>query len=166
MMKKIITIAFIAMSLVSCNNSEKTGYVKMGELFEEFELKKQLTNQLEQTVSARKNILDSLKLNLEMMVVSIQGGAVNDSLKNKFLYTKEQFLKKQEQFEGENQRLQQEYDSQIWTQLNEYVKEFGEEKKLDYIFGANGTGAIMYGNESKDVTKEMVSYVNKKYVGK
>lgn len=165
-MKKIIIIAFVAISLMSCSESEKTGYVKMGELFEEFELKKQLTSQLEQTVSARKNILDSLKLNLEMMVVTIQGGTANDSLKNIFLYSKEQFLKKQEQFEGENQRLQEEYDSQIWTQLNEYIEDFGEEKRLDYIFGANGTGTIMYGNESKDVTKEVVTYVNKKYVGK
>ena len=52
------------------------------------------------------------------------------------------------------------------TQLNEYIEDFGEENKLDYIFGANGTGTIMYGNESKDVTKEVVTYVNKKYVGK
>ena len=165
-MKNIIIIALTVLGISSCNNNEKTGYIKMGELFDEFELKKQLTGQLEQTVSARKNILDSLKLNLEMMVVNIQGGNASDSLKNRFLYSKEQFLKKQEQFEGENQRLQQEYDSQIWTQLNEYIEDFGEEKKLDYIFGASGTGAIMYGSESKDVTKEVVIYVNKKYVGK
>lgn len=165
-MKNILIISIIALSFISCNHAEKTGYIKMGELFEEFTLKKELTSQLEQTVLARKNILDSLKLNLEMTIVTIQGGSASDSVKNDFLNKKQVYLKKQEQFEIENNTLQQEYDHQIWTQLNGFVEEFGKNNGLDYVFGANGTGSIMYGDDTKNVTKEAIEYVNQKYVGK
>ncbi|MCT4579998.1 MAG: OmpH family outer membrane protein [Flavobacteriales bacterium] len=167
MKKELIIIGSLVLLLItSCSKTEKTGYIKMGELFEAFELKKQLTGQLEQTVNARKNVLDSLKLNLEMMVAGIKANETNDSLKQAFLFSKEQYLAKQQQFESENQQLQQQYDNQIWTQLNEYVENYGQEQQLGYIFGANGSGAIMYGKESNDITQEVIKYVNQKFVGK
>lgn len=167
MKKKLLIIGSLTiLFLMSCSKTEKTGYIKMGELFEEFELKKQLTNQLEQTTVARKNVLDSLKLNLEMMVVRIQGNDTNDSLKQAFLYNKEQYLAKQKQFEGENQQLQQQYDNQIWTQINEFVESYGKEHEYEYIFGANGTGTIMYAKETNDITADVIKYANLKFAGK
>lgn len=165
-MKNILVIVLITSSFFSCTPKENTGFIKMGELFEAFQLKKELTTQLQQTVSVRNQLLDSMKLDLEMMVVAIQGGGASDSIKNSFVTKKQVFLKKQEQFEMENTTLKQQYDHQIWTQLNEFIESFGKEKGLDYVFGANGSGAIMYGKDTKNVTQEAIDYVNQKYVGK
>ena len=65
----------------------------------------------------------------------------------------------------ENAQKQQEYTSQIWTQINTYVKEYGQQNDYSYILGANGSGSIMYGLESQNITDVVIEFVNKKYEG-
>lgn len=54
-----------------------------------------------------------------------------------------------------------EYDRIIWNSLNNHLIAFGEEKGFDFIFGANGTGTILFANDGKNVTEEFIKFINK-----
>ena len=53
----------------------------------------------------------------------------------------------------------------ISTQLNSYVKEFAEEYGYDYIMGATGGGNLWYIKPAKNITEDVLIYVNLKYEG-
>jgi outer membrane protein len=62
----------------------------------------------------------------------------------------------------ENQKITQ----GILNQINNYIKKFSEEKKYDLILGVTANGNIMYGENSIDVTDEIVEGLNKEYSNK
>ena len=53
------------------------------------------------------------------------------------------------------------FDETIWKEINAKVTEYGKEKGIDFILGAKGDGTIMYANEAKEITKEIIEYINK-----
>lgn len=137
----------------------------MGELFTEFDFTKELESKLEQTQSARQFILDSLKLDLELIISALQVQKQNDTLIYQYNVKKGYYLEKQKQFEEDNRALKNEYDNQIWDKLNLFVEEYSKTNNMEYVFGANGSGSLMYGAESKDLTEELILYCNKKFSG-
>ncbi len=83
-----------------------------------------------------------------------------------FQVKREEYFGKKQQFEEDNQRMNQQFQEQISKQINQYIQDYGKDKKYDYIFGAEGSGAIMHANEKHDITKEVLAYVNDRYKGK
>lgn len=53
----------------------------------------------------------------------------------------------------------------IWSRLNPLIQEYGKENKYKMIFGANGTGNLLYSDSSLDISNSLIKYVNKKYNG-
>ena len=51
----------------------------------------------------------------------------------------------------------------VWARLNKMIDQYAEENHIHLLFGANGTGTILYGKASKDDTKPLVIYCNKQY---
>lgn len=144
---------------------EKMAYVEISEVYSGFELKKELTAQFEEVKNARQYLLDSLKSNLDISYKQLQGKD-SEELMRSFEQKRQEYLYKQQRFEEDTQRLLENYEEQIWTQLNQYVKEFGKYYSYDYVYGANGTGSMMYANDANNVSKELLNYVNEKYHGK
>jgi outer membrane protein len=57
-------------------------------------------------------------------------------------------------------------ETKIWTQLNQYITEYGKTKDYEYILGANGSGSLMYADSTLNITEEVTAFANKKYSGK
>lgn len=147
--------------------SEKTAYVDISKLFEEFKLKKELEVQLGQIKNARKSILDSLELNLKVMAKQIQSEGQKDKTRIQlFEIRREEFLEKKRQFEDDDNAVTKQYDGQIVSQLNQYVKDYGNKHGYTYIFGADGSGFLMFSTDKKDITEEVKKYINERYKGK
>lgn len=148
------------------NTNYKTAHVKLGDVYEKFELKKQLEVKHEEVETVRKNILDSLEFQLKSLQVKIEETKEkNQSLIRMFQLNRDNYLQKKQQFEEDNQRMTNEYNEQIWNQLNQYIKDYCIENNYSYLFGAEGSGAIMYGADSYDITNEVVEYSNSKFKG-
>jgi Skp family chaperone for outer membrane proteins len=49
--------------------------------------------------------------------------------------------------------------------MNQYVKDFGSKYGYTYIFGADGSGFLMYSLEANNITKEVKEYINSRYKG-
>jgi outer membrane protein len=62
--------------------------------------------------------------------------------------------------------MMEEYSDEIWKQINHYIKEYGKDKHYDFIYGATGTGSLMYADSTLDLTVPLVKYINEKYAGK
>lgn len=169
--KVALGIALVALALggfaaYKANQSAKIAYVELGTVFSEFEMTKQYKTKLEATVLARKAVLDSLELGLKAKSRSINAlGKATDNVIEDFTYNKEYYLEKAQQFEEDNQALKQKFDAEINKQLNQYLKDYGEKGGYKYIFGANGSGNLMYANEGDNVTPQVIIYINERYKG-
>lgn len=164
----VTSIGFIIVPFLSKNgDNSKTAYVKLTDVYEKFDLKKSFENKLKTTETARNNILDSLGFQLEAIKIKIdsQGGKDKELIKT-FQLNRDLFLQKKQEFDEANGQMAKEYNDQIWTQLNQYLSDYGKDKGYTYIFGADGGGAIMYADEGVDITEDVIVYVNSRYQGK
>ena len=141
------------------NHKTKVAFIDTAKVFNEFTLKKELEVKFIEVEKARKAILDS-------MFEKIKLGEQERIDINELDKFKREFLYKKQKFDEENQNTKSSYDTQIWNQLNQYIKEYGEEKEIEMILGANGQGNIMHAKESLNISKDIIEYINSKYSGK
>ena len=154
-----------AMALYYGLEHPKVAFVDLNKVYNEFNMKKELEGKLTGLQNKRKTILDSLEIQINMLTQSLEGMKPSDEQVNQYQTLRQQYAYKQQQFEEDNNRALQSYDQQIWKQLNQYTKEFGSKKDIDFLHGADGTGALMHANESYDLTDELIAFINMKYVG-
>ena len=144
----------------------KTGYIVISEVYNGFELKKEMEKKFMVTKNARKKILDSLVFEIKLIEKKNQGKPKLISSDTMVYHDKvEEYLLKKQSFDEDNNALSQKYDEQIITQLNQYVKDYGIAKNYTYIFGTGGNGTLMYADEGENISKEVIDYINKKYNG-
>jgi outer membrane protein len=161
-----ILLAYIAFTSYKMYNQPKTAYVDLTKLYDGFEYKKELEKQLTKVQEARQNILDSLELKLKVMSKQLTAATTKDAAKLKeFTELKEEYLTKKDQYDTDNEETTTTYTSQIWKQLSQYVQDYGKANKYTYIFGAAGSGSLMYANSSEDITDVVLVYVNEQYKG-
>lgn len=136
------------------------------ELYNNFELKKELEKKFKSTSISRQQVLDSLQLNLQVLarrVEETQGK--NDTLVMLFQRKRGEFAQMQQTLSEDNDALGQQYDNEILSQLNQYVKDFGEENGYTYIFGNDGNGSLMYAKDAENITDKVTKYINERYQG-
>jgi outer membrane protein len=164
----LLSVAAIGLSVFSLLHKPRTAYVDLGKIYNEFTLKKELETKLQQVQLSRQSQLDSMKLDLNVLAKNIQSGKAENqkAIEQEFQSKRQQYALKNQAFSEENDRVSQAYDDQIWKQLNQYVKEFGKEKEYKLIFGAEGSGTLMYADAGDDITDQVLAYVNDRYKGK
>lgn len=155
----IIALASIVMSIWLFTSKENTGYVSVQQVYDQFEYKKELEKEYNSIKEKRNRILDSLRLKVQNM----QHTAPDDHAGLQAL--KKAYFMKQRKFEEENQRLSQNLNEKILNQLNQYVKNYGQKHGYDYIFGTMSDGSLMHANETKNITNNVIDYINKQYHG-
>src|SRR5574337_1394360 len=132
----------------------KTAYVNTEEVYNGFAMKKKLESELKQVQTIRQNELDSMRLQLDMISRQLQTRKTDTTLSQNLEIVRTEYFRKQEQFREDNQALADKYTSQIWSQLNQYMQDYGHTQGYEYIFGANGDGALMYADDAVNITSE------------
>jgi outer membrane protein len=141
-------------------------WMNLSKVYNEFGLKKELEAKFKTIESARMKLLDSLELNLKITAQQLNSIAKPEQQRlEEFEYNRQQYLAKKQQFEEDNVETQKKYNEQIMTQINQYVKDFAAENNYSVILGAEGSGALMYAEESIEVTNDITAYINLKYKG-
>lgn len=162
-----IMVIMVGFGLWSYSKIEKTAYVDIDRVFTEFQLSKELTSKLEAYKNTTSIVMDSLTVQLKILSVRIQNSEkeVPGDIEM-FRVKREEALYRQQQFEQNYEEQFEQYSTQSMKQLNQYITEFGEKNGYTYIFGAEGSGTLMYAQKQNDITDEVVSYVNNRYEGK
>lgn len=153
--------------LVSCNTDPMVRFVDLPKVMDSFDLKKELEGRLIRLKEGRTILLDSMELELKVLNRRIiDSGSKDRNLIAEFEVKREKFIYKKQLFSLEIDSIAGVYDSQIANQLNQYIQDFGIENKYQFVFGAEGSGVLMYADSSKNVTREFVIYLSKKFKGK
>jgi outer membrane protein len=161
----IFTLVIASLSLVSTIyqkiDADNIQYVNLSKVFNEFKLTKELNRKLTSTTQVRQTLLDSLELELKLSYEKIKGTQPTPE----FMQQQRAYELKKQNFAEQNQLQADEYDKQIWTQLNTYITNYAKENNIDLLLGARGDGSLMYGSSRKEVTEEVIEYLNKHYLG-
>lgn len=147
MLSKILIAVALVLSLGSCTG-KKTGFVDLFKLVEGFELQKEYTGEARREMEREKSMIDSIIYTEKLRSPATYETAQQDLYNALYRKTEER---------------NKEIEKMIWKRLNPYIVEYGKEKGYAYIYGANGTGNVLYADESEDITEELIEYVNKRY---
>lgn len=159
----IISITALTLSIMGLSK-KSVCFIDNSLLMKDFKMTKDLESQYRGVNGKREELLDSMKLEVEVLERKIKAGEKElvDLYKNKVIDYQVVF----EKFQKDDERITADFNEQVVKQLNQYIKEYGQEHHIDYILGANGTGSLLFASEKYDITKEVLKYVNHKYSGK
>lgn len=166
-MKRILTIAVSVSFLVSCQN--KVMFVDNSKLLNDYKEKQDLEAELQKKIDVYSKKRDSISMafqieaqNFEKQSKSLAPAVAQQKYSE--LMQKSQFL--QEQLMREERMIQEESRTKmdtLLTKVKKFVNKFGKEKGYTYILGANDGGSVLYGQDSQDITSEVVKALNENY---
>lgn len=141
----LLSTGFMVLQLTE---RKKVVYVDIGKLLDGYKLKKDLEAAGTQNLYRIKNVVDSLK-----MIRKAGSAPLLDS----------QLVHAEAAFNEYYGYYSQEISKKVWERLNPLLEQFGKEKKLQLVVGANGAGTVLYGDKASDMTEEAIKYVNEHY---
>ncbi|NJM80352.1 MAG: OmpH family outer membrane protein [Flavobacterium sp.] len=149
----MLSLLFIVYSQLSKN--PEIVYVDNNKLFDEFRMTKEMKKIGEKEFNSKKANLDSLYIEIQREDLSQE--TKENMMKN--------FVSKREEFDQFNQSFAVEESKKIWSRINSYIKDFSIENNYELILGSGDNRNILFANESKDITNDLLTYINKKYAG-
>lgn len=174
MSKITLPIAILALicsiaSFFYFNNSSELVYVDVNKLMDGYKRTAIEKSKFEKKASQLQSNVDSLVANWQKELKTYEKERA--SMTKKELALKQELLSnKQQQINSYQQAIQkqiQEEDQKanqtILNDINDYVKEYGESHDYKIIFGARGTGNIMYANDATDLTENILEGLNKQF---
>jgi Skp family chaperone for outer membrane proteins len=161
----VLTILLATAVILMWTGQPKVGYVNLKQVYEDFELKKELDGKLIDVQTSRQYILDSLKIELTSMNTALQKPGATDVEKQLFWDKRDEYLRLEQEFTSDNERLTRQYVETIWKRINEYATGYGKEHGYKLMIGGDGTGAVMFSSEDLDVTQDFLVYANANYKG-
>ena len=168
-MKKGLIIVFGLLLLTSCQDEMKTGFIDNSKLINDYQKKKDIESDFEKKSDAFNKRVDSVRNSFQTQAMQIQTSDPNMAKKDtqeKMQALSQQFQSYQQRWQMEEQSLTKEGQTQIDTLIKEvrtFVKEYGKKNGYTYILGQNEAGSVLYGEDSKDLTKEILDELNKTY---
>jgi outer membrane protein len=129
--------------------------------FNEFKLKKSLERKFEGTKFQRQKVLDSLKLEL----TKISNGSIpmSEAEKRSVMEAgRKEYMQLEENYMRDNQNEGALYEKQVFTQLKQFVKEFGQREAYSLILGDDQELNPLYTESANDVTTAFIEYMNSK----
>lgn len=154
-----ILVGILIGILVVQGDTPRVAYIQIGQVYQEFALTKELEAKYHNTSQSRQTVLDSLQA--KIIRLDRAGKIPSDSLERLQRY----YLRKEQKFQEDGTLQTQQYDEQIWKQLNQYIQDFQRDRKYNMVLGANGRGSIMAADSSLDITEAVLSYINHRYSG-
>jgi len=168
-MKKL-AIAFLTILSFTACQQQKIGFVDNGVLINEYQERVDIEANLQIKINAFKSRTDSLRsaFELEIKEAELRARKMSQADVQKLsqeLQQKEQVLSQRVQFEQQQiaQESQTLNDSLIKTVKN-FVRAYGKSNNYNYILGSNEAGSVLYGEESSDLTQEILKALNGGYV--
>ncbi|MCH2200029.1 MAG: hypothetical protein MK081_14725 [Flavobacteriales bacterium] len=152
-------LSLLVCLLVAFQQQETIAYVDSEEVFDSFQYKLRLEQELKQFESDFEAQMDSLKIARANAVLR---GESKEALYVFDLQLREISLS----YEEEAILKSNQYNEQIWSRLEQYLDEFGVHSDVDILMGRNGLGQVLHVEEDLDLTQQAISFVNDRFNGK
>ena len=174
-MKKIVPFLVIVAVLLSTASlylslqSSKPVYVDVNKLIDGYSKTKIVRSDFENRAKSLKSGLDSVMVAWQQELKLYEKERARYS-KKELALKQELLTNKQQQITNYQQAIQkqiQEEDQKstqsVIKDINDYVKEYGKKNGHKIIFGASGSGNIMYADEGTDLTEEVLAGLNSEF---
>jgi len=163
-MKKLLIVA-VALILASCNQT-KVAYIDIEVLMKDYDATKALETSLKAKQEVMAKELDSIGAPFKLKVQQYYQAAQKMTAQKRA--EAEQALQQEQQFiqskqQQASQLLQQENQdkSEILTKkVDSLVAVYAKSKGYNLVLGTSGKGTVMYGDESLNVTAEVLDILN------
>ena len=166
-MKKLI-LGIVFMVLAGCQQ-QKIGFVDNVKLMDEYQEKIDIEKKYETMSQAHNQKRDSISQAFQMEAQAFQQKAQSMSqqkAQEEYGNLQQRGQRIGQQLQLEEQQMQQqgqtEMDSLI-TKVKAQIQKYGKDNGYDYILGGGNGGSVLYGNDSKDLTEEILKLLNANY---
>jgi len=168
-MKKILSLFSIFLILASCQEQQKIAFVDNGEVINAYQEKIDIEEKYKLKDETFKKRTDSIGKAFQTEAQGFQANAKTMSQKDQqekyqALGQKQQML--QQQLQMEQQKLTQEFNVEIDSVLShvtKFVEKYGKDNGYTFILGKNEAGSVMFGDETKDISEEVIEALNAEY---
>ncbi len=167
----ILALLISGLTIFLSQSKSELVYVDINKLVEGYERTKTEREVFNQKANTLKANADSLLVDWQNELKIYEKERV--SMTKKELELKQELLQnKQQQINNYQQAIQKQIqeEDQKMTQtvindINDYVKDYGKNKGYRIIFGAKGSGNIMYAEDVSDLTQTVLNGLNSEYAG-
>lgn len=173
-MKKGFALLVLALTVLSCNQSNeskevKTAYIDTSKLLQEYteskdieakykaksqEMGKELDLEVARFKSEAQNFQKNAQANGQAWAQ--QKGAELQKREQQLTYAQQAMLQQLQQESGT------EMDSLV-SNVRKFIKQYGKEKGYAYIYGTGEAATVLYAEEKYDITSDVVKLLNDKY---
>ncbi|CAL2064881.1 OmpH family outer membrane protein [Tenacibaculum sp. 190524A05c] len=168
----VIALAITILSILFFKSSSELVYVDINKLLDGYKRTKIVKAEFEKKAKTMKANVDSLITNWQKELKNYE--KERSRMTKKELKLKQELLaNKQQQINNYQQAIQKKLGDEdkkvtqtVINDINDFIKEYGKDKGYKVIFGANGSGTIMYAEESSDLTEEVLTALNLEFEGK
>ncbi|AWI25108.1 OmpH family outer membrane protein [Flavobacterium pallidum] len=176
-MKKTIAIVLLSAVLFSCNketaakasNGLKTASVDSEKLMKEYTEAKDLTAKFKAKSEVEGKKLDEAQAAFDSDVEFFKKNAKSNG--QEWAQQKGGELQQRQQqiqyyAQQVDAKLRQEQGAEMDTlvkSIKAYITDYGKKNGYDYIYVSGDGGALLYGKEQYDITKDIVKLLNEKY---
>lgn len=166
-MKKIL-FAAILMTVVSCQEN-KIAFVDNVKLMDQYQEKIDMESKFKIQAEALNKKRDSISQAFQMEAQAFQSKAESmpaNQAQQEYgmLQQRGQMIGQQlQQQEQELQSISQTEMDSIISTVKKEIKAYGKDKGYTFILGGGEGGSVLYGDEAKDVTKDVLDRLNDKY---
>src|SRR5688572_20969789 len=166
----LIAVIFLFVYLFPSAN--KIVYIDSAKLLNNYKGMQDARAAYQQKASAWKANVDTLTVEVQRQIMTYEKESPKMTIKERQL-SQELIRTKQKQLydyqQALNTQAQQEdakMTADVVTQVNAYIKKYGESHGYKIILAATEYGNLAYAHEGLDITDEILYGLNKEYVGK
>lgn len=168
-----VIVAYICTDVFYLNNKGlKTAYVDNAKLLNEYEGMLDARARYQDKAKDWDANIDTLSSSFQEMLVAYEKKAAGmgkearkkeEELLNQ---KKSDLLRYQKATADKAKEEEAALTTELINEVNIYIKQYGKENGYTYIFGANSSGNIVYADNAKDITDEIVAEMNTRYKSK
>jgi outer membrane protein len=165
-------LAIIILSIVVSNKKHEVVYVDSSKLLNNYKGMQAARAAYQTKAGAWKSNIDTLASEVQQLIFKYEKESSSLTIKERQL-SQELIRNKQTQLADYQQAMDtqaQQEDARmtrdVVTQVNAYLKKYGESKGYTVILAATEYGNLAYADEGLDITDEVLEGLNKEYSGK
>jgi outer membrane protein len=165
----VFSIVALVVGLLAYLREDKIVYVDSLKLLTNYKGSKVAKEAYEKKVAVWKANIDTLTMefNREAAKYEREKSSINareKKLSEELLATKQQQLSSYQQATAENaSKEDKEVTAKVFSEVNDFLKKYGEEHGYHYIMGATTMGNIVYAQKVHDITDEVLKKLNEEY---
>jgi outer membrane protein len=165
----VMSLAALAMTATLYLTKKEIVYVDSMKLITNYKGSKVAKEAYEKKVAVWKANIDTLTMETNREVAKYEKVKNSMSVREKKL-SEELITAKQQQLESYRQataenasKEDKEITGKIFTEINDFLKQYGEEKGYEFIMAATNVGNIVFAKKGNDITDEVIEKMNAEY---